>query len=155
MYLKLATVQPEILINWLMQWSNHAEYYKLTEVFWLNSSMYLIGTSSLKNCSISCLCFFYSDKITITIQHYMDINEADTGSRKHTMALCYSSLNLQILMYNKAYIDYKIFYRVFLSWKRVWGLYNVSKNLVHIYSSIGEINKWFISFYDAFISLNM
>lgn len=43
----------------------------------------------------------------------MDINEADTGSRKHTMALCYSSLNLQILMYNKAYIDYKIFYRVF------------------------------------------
>lgn len=63
-------------------------------------------------------CFFNSDNITITIQHYVDINEADTGSRKHTMALCYSSLNLQILMYSKAYIDYKTFYRVFFQLKK-------------------------------------
>lgn len=33
--MKLAKVLPEILINWLKHWSNHAEYYKLTEVFFI------------------------------------------------------------------------------------------------------------------------
>lgn len=116
--MKLAKVLPEILINWLKHWSNHAEYYKLTEVFFIEfehvpqRKTHLFKIVAFQAASVF---FFYSHNITITIQHYMDINEADTGSRKHTMALWYSSLNLQILMYNKAYIDYKIFYRVFLS----------------------------------------